>query len=131
MPAALLSRAIEHGLCEIAANHRDPIRSAVAQGLHPHALHRERQIPRAAAQIQNASIRAAKNSLELAGRPAPPNAIDRQRKQMVQEIVPRRNPAEHFFDMRGSFAFATSAFGTRTPALAAEKSEWSLSACDC
>jgi hypothetical protein len=42
MPAALLSRAVEHGLREIAANHWDPIRSAVAQGLHPHALHCER-----------------------------------------------------------------------------------------
>src|SRR5271156_5329567 len=114
MLPALLVRALQHGLREIAANHRYAVRSAVAPSLHPYPLHRERQIPGAAAQIQNASVRAAQYSLKLACGALAPHTIERQRKQVIQEIVARRNSAEHFPDMRGSLAFAASAFGTRT-----------------
>src|SRR5271156_282869 len=114
MLASLFVRALQHGLCEIAADHWDPVRSPVAPSLQPNALHRERQIPGAAAQIQNASVGAAQHSLKLACGALAPHAIERQRKQVVQKIVARRNSAEHFPDMRGSLAFAASAFRTRT-----------------
>jgi len=59
------------------------------------------------------SIRAADDSLELARRSAAPHAVKGERKQVIQKIVTRRNPAEHFPHVRRSFAFAASALGTR------------------
>src|ERR1019366_1634197 len=93
----------EHGVCVITANHFGA----------PAARQRDGQIACAAAEIEDARFGALKNILKTRDDAAAPNPIHVTGKEMVQEIVARRNTAEHFADARGSLSFSASAFGLR------------------
>ena len=81
----------------------------------PRAIERERQIARAAAQIENTRSGPPKNRQKTSRRAIPPNTVERKREQMVQEIVARRDPAKHLLHTLGRLALVVSSLRAEPP----------------
>jgi len=84
--ATLAVRGHQHGVRKIAGENARR---------RPAPLERERQIASAAANIQNACAGLRENRRHSRHGAAAPMAIDVHRQQMIQQIVARRDPAEH------------------------------------
>ncbi len=106
----LLCRALQHGVRKIGAKYLRRSRArAPAQ--------RESHVSRTATKIQHACLGTLQNGLELPCRAPPPQAVNVERKNMIQQVVARRNRGEHFSDStRGRLAvLGTSGSRTHNP----------------
>src|SRR5579863_2092488 len=108
------ARPIEHGEHEVAACDRGPVCRGVAKNPGASAVQRESQIARAAAQIQHARVGTPQNRHEAVGGAAAPDAVERKREEMIQEIVAGRDPREHFLNARGGLALVVHALRAGT-----------------
>jgi hypothetical protein len=65
----------------------------------------ERHVSGAAAKIEHASVGTLQNGVEFTRRAPPPQPIDVERENVIEQVVTRRNRSKHFPDgARGRFA---------------------------
>jgi len=72
------------------------------------------QIAGAAAEIEDARVRAAEDFDETLRGAATPDAVHRERQKMIQKVVARDDAGEHIADARGGFALVMRTFGAST-----------------
>ena len=75
---------------------------------------RERQIARSAAQIEHSRISPRESRREAPRDATTPNVVESPREQMVQQVVARRDPAEHLAHSPRSLLLVASALEART-----------------
>src|ERR1700722_13064723 len=90
------------------------MRGGIPDHVYPFYFQSECQVSRTTAQIEDAGIGAAQDATKFFRREAAPLVIQRERQQVVQQVVSRRNSAEHIADAPRGIAFVTSAFRPRT-----------------
>src|SRR5579862_4126460 len=88
------------------------MRCRVADHVYSLKLEREGQVARAAAQIKDASVGTPKNATEFLRRQPAPSVVHRERKEVVEHVISRRNSAEHIAHAAGGIALVASAFRT-------------------
>ena len=74
-----LASAIQHGLREVATDERKPVSAGIAEVADAYAFHRKGQVARAAAQIQNARVRAPQDAVKFLRRAKSPVTVQRKR----------------------------------------------------
>jgi hypothetical protein len=87
----LRRRALQHGVRKIRAENLGRLRAAAA-------AQRERHVSGAATKIKHASFGTPQNGIEGPRRAPPPQAVNVERENMIQQIVARRNRSEHLPD---------------------------------
>src|SRR5579864_5472145 len=86
------------------------MRCRVADHVYSLKLEREGQVARAAAQIKDASVGTPKNATEFFRCQPAPFVVHRERKEVVEQVISRRNSAEHIAHAAGGIALVASAF---------------------
>src|SRR5579863_1904927 len=105
MFGGFFARAVQHRLREIAADQRKAVSAGIAEFVNADAFESEGKVAGAAAEVQDARVGAAQDAIEPAGGAMAPVAVQRKGKEMIQEVVTRRDAAEHIADARGRFTF--------------------------
>src|SRR5947209_947401 len=75
---------------------------------------RDGQVSGAAAQIQNTSIWSGEDRANSFNGPSPPQLVDVGRKQVVQQVIARRDLAKHVPDPGSSLTLVADSFRSRT-----------------
>src|SRR5579863_1838625 len=101
--AGLLGCANQHRVSEIAAVYRGS--APASQG--------QRKVRRAAAKVEDARLGPVQNKAETPCNAAAPKTVERERKNMVQEIVPGSDATKHFADSRRGFLLSCDALRAR------------------
>ncbi len=104
--------AFHHGVCKIAAQDRHSVRCGVADHVYALDLEGECQVARAAAEIKNASVGASKDASEFFRCQPAPSVVHREGEEVIEEVVSRRNGAEHIAHSARGIALVASAFRT-------------------
>src|SRR5271154_6183854 len=97
-PAELRCAAHQHLMRKIGGDDRSRVIWAVV-------VQRQRHVSGAAAEVENHSVGAREDFAKTTRGAPPPPAVDVQRKDVIEQVVTRRNAVEHFADGGGSGLF--------------------------